>query len=154
MDSIRGKLPDGRGSLWLRLSIVVVLCSLVPARCVAQNSKLAPEKRAQIEAAISKFMASTHVPGVSVSVVENGEYEWAQGFGFADIENNVPTSVHTLFRLGSISKPLTATAALQLWERGKLDLDAPVQKYCPRFPQKPWPISTRQVLGHLGGIRH
>jgi CubicO group peptidase (beta-lactamase class C family) len=43
---------------------------------------------------------------------------------------------------------------MELWERGQLDLDAPVQKYCPAFPQKPWPISTRQVMGHLAGIRH
>jgi CubicO group peptidase (beta-lactamase class C family) len=56
--------------------------------------------------------------------------------------------------LGSISKPITATAILQLWERGKLDLDAPVQKYCPAFPQKESPITSRQLLGHLGGIRH
>jgi CubicO group peptidase (beta-lactamase class C family) len=41
---------------------------------------------------------------------------------------------------------------MQLWERGKLDLDAPVQKYCPAFPQKPWPIANKQLLGHLGGI--
>jgi serine beta-lactamase-like protein LACTB len=143
-----------RCSHWVHLAIVVALGSTVSAHCLAQDSKLAPEKRTQIEAAVSKFMASTHVPGLSVAVVENGEYEWAQGFGFSDLENNVPASEHTLFRLGSISKPLTATAALQLWERGKIDLDAPVQKYCPAFPQKPWPISTRQVLGHLGGIRH
>jgi serine beta-lactamase-like protein LACTB len=148
------ELPHRSVARWIHLAIVVALCSAVSARCVAQDSKLAPEKRAQIEATISKFMASTHVPGLSVAVVENGKYEWAQGFGFADLENNVPASEHTLYRLGSISKPLTATAALQLWERGKLDLDAPVQKYCPAFPQKPWPISTRQVLGHLGGIRH
>ena len=153
-DSIHEELPNGSVSHWIHLAIVVALCFVVAARCVAQDSKLAPEKRAKIEAAISKFIASTHVPGLSVAVVENGEYEWAQGFGFADLENNAPASEHTLFRLGSISKPLTATAALQLWERGKLDLDAPVQKYCPAFPQKPWPISTRQVLGHLGGIRH
>ncbi len=139
---------------WIHLALVVALYFVVPARCVAQDSKLAAEKRTKIEAAISKFMSSTHAPGLSVALVENGEYEWAQGFGFADLENNVPASEHTLYRLGSISKPLTATAALQLWERGKLDLDAPVQKYCPAFPQKPWPISTRQVLGHLGGIRH
>jgi CubicO group peptidase (beta-lactamase class C family) len=99
-------------------------------------------------------MASTHAPGLSVALVENGEYEWSQGFGFADLENNVPASEHTLYRLASISKSLTATAAMELWERGQLDLDAPVQKYCPSFPQKPWPITTRQVLGHLGGIRH
>lgn len=72
----------------------------------------------------------------------------------ADLENNVPATSETLYRLASISKPLTATAAMQLWERGKLDLDAPVQKYCPSFPQKDTPITTRELLGHLAGIRH
>jgi CubicO group peptidase (beta-lactamase class C family) len=43
---------------------------------------------------------------------------------------------------------------MELWERGRLDLDSPVQKYCPSFPQKSEPTTTRQVLGHLGGIRH
>jgi serine beta-lactamase-like protein LACTB len=131
-----------------------ILIALGSGVCAAQNGKLSSGKLAKIDAVVSKFMASTHVPGVSVAVVENGEYEWAQGFGFADLENNVPASEHTLFRLASISKSLTATAALQLWERGGLDLDAPIQKYCPSFPQKPWPVSVRQVLGHLGGIRH
>jgi CubicO group peptidase (beta-lactamase class C family) len=120
----------------------------------AQEPKLSPEKQPQIEAAISKFMAGTHVPGLSAAVVEDGRFEWAAGFGMADLENNVPATEHTLYRLASISKSLTATAAMQLFERGQLDLDAPVQKYCPSFPQKPWPITTRQVMGHLAGIRH
>jgi len=120
----------------------------------AQEAKLSPQKQSQIEAAISKFMASTHVPGLSAAVVEDGRFAWAAGFGMADLENNVPASEHTLYRLASISKSLTATAAMQLFERGQLDLDAPVQKYCPSFPQKPWPITTRQVMGHLAGIRH
>jgi serine beta-lactamase-like protein LACTB len=72
----------------------------------------------------------------------------------ADLENYAPATEHTLYRLGSVSKPLTVTGALQLWEHGKLDLDAPLQKYCPQFPEKQWPITTRELLGHLGGIRH
>jgi len=120
----------------------------------AQQHALAPEKLTQVQAAVSRFMATTHAPGVAVAVVENGEYEWGGGFGFADLENNVPASEDTLFRLGSISKSLTAVGALQLWERGKIDLDAPVQNYCPAFPQKQQPITTREVMGHLGGIRH
>jgi CubicO group peptidase (beta-lactamase class C family) len=72
----------------------------------------------------------------------------------ADLENFAPATSSTLFRLGSISKPITAVAILQLTERGKLDLDAPVQKYCPAFPKKEWPITTHELLGHLGGIRH
>jgi serine beta-lactamase-like protein LACTB, mitochondrial len=114
----------------------------------------AGHKRADIEAAVSKFMASTHVPGISIAVVQNGELEWAAGFGFADLENNVPATEYTLFRLASISKSISATAAMELFERGKLDLDAPIQKYCPAFPQKSAPITTRLVLGHLAGIRH
>jgi serine beta-lactamase-like protein LACTB, mitochondrial len=143
-----------RRTRWTHLFILLALYSAVPPCSFAQDSNLAPAKRAHIDAAVAKFMASTHVPGLAVAVVENGEYEWAQGYGFADLENNVPASEHTLFRLASMSKPLTAIAALQLWERGQLDLDAPVQKYCPSFPRKPWPVSTRQLLGHLGGIRH
>ena len=136
------------------LACALFLFLTVASLASAQDSKLSPEKRGQIEAAVAKFMASTHVPGLSVAVVENGEYEWASGFGLADVENNSPASEHTLFRLASISKSLTATAAMQLQERGKLDLDAPVQKYCPAFPQKSGTITTRLVMGHLAGIRH
>jgi serine beta-lactamase-like protein LACTB, mitochondrial len=135
--------------------ILGVLCWLgASPSAIAQDQKVSNEKRTAIEAAVAKFMAATHVPGVSIAVVENGEYEWASGFGLDDVENNSPASEHTLYRLGSISKSLTATGAMELWERGQLDLDAPVQKYCPAFPQKPWPITTREVMGHLGGIRH
>jgi CubicO group peptidase (beta-lactamase class C family) len=138
-----------------RITLVLIAVLIVGnARCRAQQGKLSADKQDQIQAAVTKFMASTHVPGLSVSVVENGEYEWSAGFGFADLENNVPASEHTLFRLASISKSLTAVGAMELWERGKLDLDAPVQKFCPAFPQKPWQITTRQAMGHLAGIRH
>jgi serine beta-lactamase-like protein LACTB, mitochondrial len=143
-----------RSGILRSLVVAVLFCALFSYTSQAQQNKLSPEKRTQVEYAVSKFMASNHVPGVSIAVVENGEYEWGSGFGLADVENNVPASEHTLFRLASISKSLTATAAMLLWERGKLDLDAPVQKYCPAFPPKPWPITTRQVMGHLAGIRH
>jgi serine beta-lactamase-like protein LACTB, mitochondrial len=120
----------------------------------AQGKNLSAEKRSQIEKAASKFMAANSVPGISVAVVQDGALVWSEGFGMADLENFVPATASTLFRLGSISKPITATAILQLWERGKLDLDTEVQKYCPAFPKKEWPITTRELLGHLGGIRH
>jgi serine beta-lactamase-like protein LACTB len=120
----------------------------------AQQKSLSAEKRGQIEMAVSSFMSANSVPGIGVAVVLDGEPAWSAGFGMADLENSSPATSSTLFRLGSISKPITATAILQLWERGKLDLDAPVQKYCPVFPQKESPITSRELLGHLGGIRH
>ena len=149
----------GKFSLRLRrnlrwFSATVLFCAAFACLSQSQETKLSPEKHTQIEESVSKFMTSSRVPGVSLAVVENGEYEWGSGFGLADAEDNAPVSEHTLFRLASISKSLTATAAMQLWERKQLDLDAPVQKYCPSFPQKQSLITTRQVMGHLAGIRH
>jgi serine beta-lactamase-like protein LACTB, mitochondrial len=148
-------MPKCYVKFYASIFAALLLCtSIWSASLSAQEHKFPDEKRTPVEAAVSKFMASTHAPGVSVAVIENGEYEWASGFGFADLENSVPASEHTLYRMGSISKSLTAVGALELWERGQIDLDAQVQKYCPAFPQKPWPITTREVMGHLGGIRH
>ncbi len=136
----------------LAVLLAAILVGAVPLR--AQSKSLPAEKRLRIERAASEFMAQNSVPGISVAVVQDGELVWSSGFGMADLENFVPATASTLFRLGSISKPITATAILQLSERGKLDLDAEVQKYCPAFPKKEWPITTRELLGHLGGIRH
>jgi CubicO group peptidase (beta-lactamase class C family) len=136
-----------------------VLCLLVFllggfSAASAQQKSLSAEKRAAIEKAVSSFMSANSVPGIGAAVVLEGEPAWSSGFGMADLEDSAPATSSTLFRLGSISKPITATAILQLWERGKLDLDAPVQKYCAAFPQKESPITSRELLGHLGGIRH
>ena len=130
---------------------MILLASTV---LVAQEAALAPEKRVRIEQAVAKFMAVNQAPGVSAAVVENGQEVWSAGFGMADLEGFVPATAQTLYRLASVSKQLTAVAAMELSEQGKLDLEAPVQKYCPAFPQKEAPITTRLLLGHLAGVRH
>ena len=149
-----GRLPNRKRQKVA--TTLVLLIAHVPAvsRAAAQTGKLSHERQAKIENTISTFMASSKAPGISVAVVQDGEFVWSAGFGMADLENSVPATSQTLYRLGSISKPITAMAAMALWEHGKLDLDSPVQKYCPAFPEKPWPITTRELLGHLGGIRY
>ncbi len=146
----RGRVPYTPISWSVALALLVLSAVAVSA----QQPKLAVDKQTQIESTVKKFMAASGVPGISVAIVENGQYEWSGGFGAADLENSVAATDNTLYRLASISKPITATAAMLLWQNGKLDLDAPVQKYCPAFPVKDVPITTREVLGHLGGIRH
>jgi CubicO group peptidase (beta-lactamase class C family) len=138
----------------LPVLLAALLVSMFSIRASAQRNSLAPEKRAQIEKTVSAFMTANSIPGISIAIVQNGQPVWSAGFGMSDLEDSAPATSSTLYRLGSISKPLTAVAILQLYERGKLDLDAPVQKYCPAFPQKDSPITSRQVLGHLAGIRH
>ena len=135
----------------LRLAFVL---SVTASALFAQNAALSPEKRGRLESLVTRFQYSHSVPGVSAAAVLDGKRVWSEGFGVADMENYVPATSSTLYRLGSISKPITAVAAMQLWEQGKLDLDAPIQKYCPAFPQKQSSITTRELLAHLSGIRH
>jgi serine beta-lactamase-like protein LACTB, mitochondrial len=92
-------------------------------------------------------------PGMSVAVGVDGKLVWAEGFGLADLEQCVPVSPRTKFRIGSTSKSLTSAGAALLYDQKRLELDAPIQRYVPGFPDKGHPISTRQLLGHLGGIR-
>ncbi len=116
--------------------------------------KFAAESIKTIEAVIREEMTRQGIPGVSVAVAFNGQIRYAKGFGIADLENSLPVKATTVYRTASIAKPMTATAAMLLAEQGKLDLDAPIQKYCAAFPVKPWPVTARQLLGHPGGVRH
>ena len=77
---------------------------------------------------------------------------WAEGFGWADVDRSTPVTPLTRFRLGALSKPLTAVAAALLHERGRLDLDAPVQRYVPAYPAKQWTVTTRQLMGDVAGV--
>ena len=99
-------------------------------------------------------LAARGYPGIAIAVSVDGETVWSEGFGYADLEHRVPMWPSVKFRVGSISKSLTAAAAARLVEDGRLDLDAPIQQYVPSFPEKAHPITTRQLGGHLAGIRH
>jgi len=125
-----------------------------PAAPVATPAPKAETPRSRAEAAVSAAVSAERISGVSLAVVADGKLDWSKAWGFADLEGFVPFTPSTVWRLGSISKSLTAVAAMQLVERGRLDLDAPIQTYCPAFPAKPQTITSRQLLGHLSGIRH
>jgi CubicO group peptidase (beta-lactamase class C family) len=103
---------------------------------------------------VEQLMAARGLPGFSIAVALDGVVVWSEGFGFADVEQGVPVTPLTRFRLGSVSKTLTAAGVARLVEQGKLDLDAPIQKYVPGFPAKQAPITTRQLANHSAGIRH
>jgi CubicO group peptidase (beta-lactamase class C family) len=98
-------------------------------------------------------MVTHHVPGLSIAVGTDNELVWSQGYGIADLENLVPVTSASAFRTASAGKPMTSAAVLRLWQEQSLDLDAPVQRYCPGFPVKRWPVTARQLLAHVAGIR-
>jgi CubicO group peptidase (beta-lactamase class C family) len=102
---------------------------------------------------VAERMAYDRIPGLSVGFIKD-DFRWSRGFGWADVENNVPAKAASAYRLASITKTVTAAAVLELVEEGKIDLDAPVQRYVPTFPRKKWPVTVRQLLGHIAGISH
>lgn len=140
----------------LRPNRRAVLLLLLACFAVAQPETTATpqSKQALAEAFVRGRQKQLGIPGLSVAVVADGKLVWQQGFGFADLENNVPATARTVYRLASISKSVTAVAALRLWEQGKLDLDAPIRTYVPSWPESQAAPTARQLLGHIGGVRH
>jgi CubicO group peptidase (beta-lactamase class C family) len=88
-----------------------------------------------------------------VAVGVDGDIVWAEGFDWADLDKRTPVAPEMLFRIGTASKALTSAAVGVLLENGRLNLDAEIQTYVPEFPRKEWPVTLRQLMGHLAGVR-
>ena len=108
------------------------------------------ESRRLVRAGVAK----QNVPGVSVGVAVSGDVVWAEGFGWANLDDRIPVTPDTRFRIADVSIPLTSAAVGLLLENRKLRLDDEIQTYVPQFPKKKWPVTLRQVMGHLAGIRN
>lgn len=106
------------------------------SQAAANKQELPADKVKKIEAEIAAWMAQHKAPALSVAIVIDDQLHWSKGYGLSDIVNNVPTRADTAYRLASIAKSITAIAVMQLVERGKIDLDAPVNKYCGAYPEK------------------
>jgi CubicO group peptidase (beta-lactamase class C family) len=156
----RSRALSPRPLLYGLLASLIVALAPLPTPAQTMVRVPAPVAAAQLPAVdsarerVREWVAKDNLAGASVAVGIDGQIVWAEGFGWSDLEQHVPVTPLTRFRIGSVSKPLTSVAVGVLYERGKIDLDAPVQKYVPSFPKKRWPISTRQVMGHIAGIRH
>ena len=99
-------------------------------------------------------LAEQNLPGFSVAVGIGGEIVWAEGFGWADLQNRTPVKPDTRFRIGTASTALTSAAVGLLLEQGRLKLDDEIQTYVPEFPKKQWPVTLRQLMGHTAGVRN
>lgn len=141
---------------FLASACATVGSSPVGSNAVSQQLVLA-EAAAPAGAAradITATMAADHIPGMAVAVWRGNELVWVEGFGSADLEQQVPATGKTLFRYGSVAKPLTGTLAARLAQQQLIDLDRNIRLYLPEWPERHPPITLRQLLGHLGGIRH
>ncbi len=109
----------------------------------------------QADSLVQAFFEEKNFPGMSISVYLEDGMVWSKGYGYADVENEIPVNPSTTkFRIGSVSKTLTSVGLGLLMQDGKVDPNAVVQTYVPQFPEKQYPITVRQVAGHIAGIRH
>ena len=108
------------------------------------------ERRRQV---VRASLAQRNLPGLSVAVGVNGNIVWAEGFGLADIESGRPVTPDDRFRIGTASTVLTSAAIGMLADQGRLQLDDEIQKHIPQFPMKQWPVTIRQIMADVAGIK-
>jgi serine beta-lactamase-like protein LACTB, mitochondrial len=127
---------------------------LAPALLLASHNAVAQTPNDSVRVHFQARMQALGIPGAQLVVMRDGREAVSVSYGYSDAEGKVPITDTTRFRVGSISKLFTATAALKLASAGHLDLDAPVSTLVPEFVPTRGPVTPRLLAGHLGGVRH
>src|SRR5918998_430487 len=129
------------------LRIVPALILLLSINCLAQNGV-----SNRVDEYVQAEMKTQQIPGVSLAVIKNGQIVLAKGYGFANVEHQVPVKPETIFQSGSMGKQFTATAVMMLVEEGKLSLDDKITKFFPDAPETWRNITVRHLLTHTSGM--
>jgi CubicO group peptidase (beta-lactamase class C family) len=139
----------------MRLTLPAVCVTLLLAPAL-RTEPAADRYAGRLDPFLQKTVREADVPGLAIGIVADGRLAYARGFGVLKVgEPERPVTPETLFHMASITKPFVATAVLQLMERGKVDLDAPVTTYVPYFRLKDpryRSVTVRQMLTHTSGM--
>jgi serine beta-lactamase-like protein LACTB len=106
----------------------------------------------QAQQIVRASLLEQNLPGLSVAVGIGQEIVWAEGLGWASIEDRSAVATNTKFRVLGVSQALTSAAVGLLLEKDRLKLDDEIRKHVPEFPQKQWPVTLRQLMGHVAGV--
>ena len=105
---------------------------------------------------ISFFMKLARLPSLSTCIIEGDKVIWLKGYGYYDLDNDKPATENTIYNIASVTKTVTGTALMQLWEQGLFDLDEDVNNYLPFNLRNPYfpddPITFRMLLSHSSSI--
>ncbi len=124
---------------------MIVLIALISAASNAQN-----EQAGEVTALFEHLNMGMQ-PGAAVMVIKDGGIVYSGGFGYANIEENMPIDANSTFRLGSVAKQFTAMAIMVLADEGKLDYDDPLIRYIPELGKYP-AVTIRHLLTHMSGV--
>jgi CubicO group peptidase (beta-lactamase class C family) len=152
--------------------LIIAICSLSAYKLRVNHYGLPPLKTPQSELVqrgdysylkefitdhIQKRIQQENVVGLSIALVNDQKLVWAEGFGYQNKEDNIKATDKSIYHLGSVTKVITATAIMQLVERGMIDLDKPIRAYVPEFNIKSRfsetsAITVRTLLSHHSGL--
>ncbi len=154
---MRPGFPYSRISRWWGLAAVFCLIQFFTAQLACAEGPSDPlELEAFIDSLLTELMREHHMPGAVFCLVKDGKLFFTKGYGFADLENNKPVIPDkTLFRVASVSKLFTATAVMQIVEKGRVRLDDDVNKHLELFKIDdafPKPVTIANLLTHTGGF--
>ena len=134
-------------------ALLLAACGSPPEDSPAHDARADGELAGQIHQLAQDALSEYPAPGISIGVQRGGEVVFAGGFGFADLENEVPATADTVYRIGSVTKQFTAAAAMLLVEEGKLDLSAGLREYLPDYDTQGFEIPVERLLNHTSGIK-
>jgi|GEM_PF-380896 len=146
------KHNDFMGYLY-KLLIILLFIILLPATSYNILFSQQQSKDQQLDQYLSEYRINKNVASISAGVLHKGKITWLNAKGYADLSHQIPATPKTIYRIASISKVITAVAVMQLWEKGKINLDADAIRYIPYFPKKKWKFTVRQILQHTAGLR-
>lgn len=137
-------------NLFKCIKFILMICLLFNTNAYGQN------RFDLVDNYVDKYIKNNNIPGFAYCIVKEGNVIWFNSYGKANIEKNLPMTIDKVMNIASISKTFTATAALQLWEKGLISLDDDINKYLdfkirnPRYPEVP--ITIFQILTHTSSI--
>lgn len=144
-----------KGLMNMRLRVLVAGLVLLCLNLQVLSQTKSDRFVEQLEPLIKQVMRQANMPGFAIAIVEGDKVVYSAGFGLRNLNSKEPITPRSLFHMASITKPFVATSVMQLWEQGKIDLDAPVAIYLPYFrmaDERYKKITVRQMLGHISGM--
>lgn len=110
---------------------------------------------AKADAILKKLVRKKQVPGIAITITKNGETRFSKGYGFSDVETKTPVEPSkTIFRIGSVSKPIAASCLAKLVAKHKISLTDTLHSCLPEFSKEKYSFTLKQLGGHLAGIRN
>jgi CubicO group peptidase (beta-lactamase class C family) len=138
-------------------AIVLTVVVLFLTNCGQESPPTSDPRFQDVREKVISLITDGKIASMSIAVAKDGRVIWEEAFGWSDLDNRIKATPHTEYRLGSISKTITATGLMTLVEKGQVDLDQPIMEYLPEVKLRSFvgaekDVTVRRLLNHRSGM--